>query len=339
MAGTEAGRPRWIVTGADGFLGNTVVKALSARGDQVRAGIFGDLQPPALAGVDCERVRLDVTEPASVLAAFAGSAEQRTIVVHTAGIVSIADEVDDLLYRTNVGGTHNVIQACRATGVARLVHVSSVHAIAEPATGAIVETRCFDPDAVRGGYARTKAEASAAVLAAGDLDRVLVHPTGLIGPGDHGDSPVGRLFRDLIAGNLRAIIAGGNDFVDVRDVTAGILAAAERGGNGECYLLAGHQASIRELAEIVHELTGSRVPPTVPLALARLAEPFSVWLARRRGTRPIFTKYSLYVVQRNAPDSHAKATAELGYQPRPLRDTLADTIAWIETHPAGRALG
>lgn len=319
----------WIVTGAGGFLGNAIVRALLDRGEQVRACLHDRLGPATLAGLDCERVHLEVTEPDSVHQALRpAAASARTIVVHAAGIVSIADEVDDELYRTNVLGTQHVIDACRDHGIDRLVYISSVHAIPEPAAGPIIEIADFDADAVVGGYARTKAEASRRVLGATDLDRVLLHPTGLIGPGDPGDAPVGRLLRDLAAGRVPAIIGGGNNFVDIRDAAAATIAAAEQGRNGQGYLLAGQQATIRELAELVAELTGARVPPTLPIWAARALAPLVVTLARRRGTRPLFTRYSLHVVRENAPVSSAKARAELGFEPRPLRETIADMLAW-----------
>ena len=304
------------------------MRALLDGGEQVRACLHDRLGPATLAGLDCERVHLEVTEPDSVRQALRPAAFARTIVVHAAGIVSIADEVDDELYRTKVLGTQHVSDACRDHGIDRLVHISSVHAIPEPAAGPIIEIADFAADAVVGGYARTKAEASRRVLGATDLDRVLLHPTGLIGPGDPGDAPVGRLLRDLAAGRVPAIIGGGNDLVDIRDAAAATIAAAEQGRNGQGYLLAGHRATIRELAELVAELTGARVPPTLPIWAARALAPLVVALARRRGTRPLFTWYSPHVVRENAPVSSAKARAELGLEPRPLRETIADMLAW-----------
>ncbi|MDO5500030.1 MAG: NAD-dependent epimerase/dehydratase family protein [Propionibacteriaceae bacterium] len=334
---------QWFVTGADGFLGSTIVRALAARGDLVWAGVFGHRAPFALAGVACERLRIDVTDPDSLhraLAEVTGApkAPARTVVIHAAGLVSIADNPSARLRAINVDGTQHVIDACRQAGIARLVYVGSMHAFPEPPLGPMVETDRFDPHLVVGGYAKTKAEASRRVLAATDLDRVLVHPTGFLGPGDPGDAPVTRLIRDLAENRMPALIPGGSDFVDVRDVAKGTIAAAERGRTGESYLLGAARLSLRDIAVLVAEETGSRVPGILPVWMAWLAAP---WVARRNrdeDSRPLFTRYSLAVARRNIAVSHEKAAAELGFAPRPLADTIRDTIDWVHTHRAGVAL-
>lgn len=331
----------WVITGADGFFGNNIVRALSSRGEKVVAAVFGSLEPASLSGVDCIRVPIDVTQPETVQAALATASEQggEIIVVHCASIVSIADKVDPLLHATNVGGTRNVIAACRAAKVSRLVHVSTVHAIPEPDDGPIREITDFDSTKLHGAYAITKAEATALVLAADDLDRVVVQPSGIIGPGDYGDGPMSRLIRDLVAGKLPVIVGGGYDFVDVRDATEATLVAAERGRNGECYLLAGGRSELHEIATVVAEATGARVPPRVPEWVAKIAVPFVVAIAKIRRVRPLFTRYSLYTVFSKGTFSHDKASAELGFNPRPIRESILDTVAWVSQHQAGTSFG
>lgn len=329
----EMGRV-WLVTGAGGFLGSNLVKTLVARGEQVRAGLRSSFTPDSLAGVDCERVHLDVTNPDTIRSALrAGGPDQarRTIVVHAAGVVSIADRVNQALWRTNVLGTQNIVDACRAAQVARLVYISSVHAIPEPAAGEILsETDQFDPELVEGAYAKTKAEATRRVLTATSLDRVVVQPTGIMGPGDHGDGAVTRLIRDLAANRLPVLVEGGYDFVDVRDVTDGTIVAAERAPSGRCYLLGAERASLLEIAQTLHEAIGSRVPLVIPAGLAGAVVPFAVAWSKLRGSRPIFTKYSLDVVRNYTQVSHARAAAELDFAPRPLRQTILDTANFVQ---------
>lgn len=330
----------WFVTGAGGFVGSTIVRELVVRGEQVRAGLYSTLTPSALDGVECERVRIDVTDRASLERAIIGDdpeRAERTIVVHCAGIVSIADKVDRLLWGTNVEGTQNVLDVCRAAGVRRLVYLSSVHTIPEPGPGQVlVEIDQFDPELVAGAYAQTKAEATRRVLAAADLDRVIVHPTGIMGPGDHGDGAVTRFVRDLAAQRLPVLVAGGYDFVDVRDVADGTIAAALQAESGQCYLLGAERASLVEVASVVAEVTGKRVPRVIPIGLARLVVPFAASWSRLRGVRPVFTNYSLDVVRNYTQVSHAKASADLGYTPRPLRRTIVDTVSFVQRHGAAR---
>lgn len=182
----------WIVTGAEGFLGNNLVRELLARGERVRALTRHPRPEPSLAGLDCEVVPAAITLETALVPAFTTPPGVRSIVVHCAGIVSIASHVSKAVSLVNVEGTRNVIGACERTGVSRLIYVSSVHAIAEPdPPGPITEVNDpegFDPDAVTGEYAKTKAAATAMVLAAEHLDCVVVHPGGLIGPYDFAEA-------------------------------------------------------------------------------------------------------------------------------------------------------
>ncbi|WP_029146331.1 NAD-dependent epimerase/dehydratase family protein [Microbacterium luticocti] len=327
--------PLWIVTGAAGFLGNVLVRQLLAAGARVRACVHGDHVPLALQGLECEQVSMDVTDPASVVAAFTADGPVR--VVHCAGIVSIAGTVSEAVRQVNVGGTRAVLDACRAVAAQRLVYVSSVHAIAEPDPPAVIReldrAADFDPDRVVGEYAKTKAEATREVLAATDVSRVVVHPSGLIGPWDFGETHLTRLIRDASTGRLPIAVPGGYDFVDVRDVASGIVAAASHGADGRTYLLTGHFADIADVAGTAAELSGRRRPRVMPMWLAKAIAPAAELWYRMRRTKPLFTAYSLHTLGAPAQFSHERATRELGYAPRPLDNTLRDTVAWLAGHP------
>ncbi len=207
-----------------------------------------------------------------------------------------------------------------------------------PDAGPVVEVDQFDPALVVGGYAKTKAEATRRVLAATGLDRVVIHPTGLIGPGDCGDSALTRLIRDMAGNRLPALTAGGHDFVDVRDVAIAALQAARHAPNGRCYLVGGHWMAITEIARLVRERAGSRVPGVISLRLARLSTPLVGLLARIRHARPLYTRYSLHTLATPVYVDSSRARRELGHDPRPLADTIADTVDWVRQHPAGPAI-
>lgn len=312
---------RVVVTGAEGFLGRWVVREAVGRGYDVLALVYAE--PGDLTGARVARA--DVTVPGDLADALRAG----DVVIHAAGIVSIEREVRPEVRAVNVGGTQNVLDACRAAGVRRLVYVSSVHALPELPHGQVrTEIRDFDPAAVVGEYAETKAEATRRVLAAaGDLNVVVVHPAGIVGPGGPHTS-VTQLLTDAVRGRVPATTPGGYDWVDARDVAAGVLAAAERGRRGECYLLTGRWVSVRRLvAQAVDAAGGVWRGTVIPLWLARLVAPVVEAVAARRGAPPTFTAYSLHTLASNGAFSHAKAEAELGYRLRPWRRTIEDTVA------------
>ena len=322
----------WIVTGAAGFVGSVLVRRLVDRGERVRVLLRSGAHPASLHGLDIERMAADVLDATSLEVALA-EAGPEAIVVHAAGRISIEGVDDPLVHRVNVDGTANLIAACRAAGVRRLVYVSSVHALPVPADGGpIRESTVFDPAAAVGDYAASKAEASALVLAAADLEPVLVHPSGVIGPGDPGDGALTRLVRDGVAGRLPATVPGGYDFVDVRDVADGIVRAAERGRSGEGYLLAGGHAEVSALIARVCARVGRRPPPRLPMALARAWAPLGERIARFRGKAPLFTAYSLRTLASGDRFDASKARRDLAWRPRPLEATIDDMTDWVRVH-------
>lgn len=318
------------VTGAKGFLGSALLRELTRREQGVR-GILNHQTPgPELRGVRAEYAQADVLDPPSLLAAFEGV---RTV-IHTAGLISIRGTVRPEVYRTNVVGTNNVLEACRRAGVARLVYVSSVHALPEQPHGVVQrEVETFDPDLVVGEYAKTKAEATRNVLAATDLDVVVVHPSGIVGPDDYTNGNMTQLLRDALAGRLPATSPGGYDFVDVRDVADGCLAALERGRSGQCYLLTG---SYHRISDIVAEASALAGRPArrreIPFVVARALAPILEGISALRRVPPTFTAYSLHTLASNAVFDHGKASRELAYAPRPWEETLRDWVGWILEH-------
>lgn len=322
----------WLVTGASGHLGNTVATALLARGERVRALVMprDPLAPYLPAGA--EVLFGDVCDIESLRTLFADAGAQ-TMVIHCAGIVSIGSVDENKMRAVNVEGTRNVLALSTEFGVGRLVFVSSVHALPVLPDGeTMTEIDAFDPQAVIGGYARTKAEATNAVLEAarGGLNASVVHPSGLIGPGDYGCGHLTKLVLQVAGRRLPASVYGGFDFVDVRDVAAGIIACAELGRAGEGYILGGDYVGSDQLTTLIAREAGVPPPPvTVPMWLAKATAPLAEGLSRLAKTVPLYTRYSLYTLSCNALFSSAKAREELGYEARPLRETVADTIAWL----------
>lgn len=318
-----------LVTGATGHIGNVLVRKLIEQGEKVRALIWRGEETTPLEKLDVETVEGDVLDPESLKLAFKGVEK----VFHLAGIISIMPGQNPLVWRVNVEGTRNVLNAARQAGVRRLVYTSSIHAIHRAQHGKVIdESLPFDPNNPYGAYDRSKAEASLEVqkATADGLDAVILCPTGVIGPYDFRGSELGEVIRGAAEARPMFYVEGAYDFVDVRDVADGLIAAAEHGRRGESYILGGNKISVRYMLETVREVTGKAFASIkIPFSLAEFAARFTPWYYQKTKAKPRFTPYSLEVLQSNADISHAKAARELGYKPRPVIETIADTVRWF----------
>jgi len=316
-----------VVTGATGHVGPNLVPALLQRGCEVRVLIHENDR--GLDGLEVERVHGDVRDIESLRKAFAGM----EVVYHLAGIISITGDQDGRVNAVNVDGARNAATAALECGARRMMHTSSIHALVqEPLDKPIDETRGRVTSSTAPAYDRTKGRGEAEVrkVVEKGLDAVIVHPTGVIGPADHIPSRMGHVFLNLYRRKMPALIPGGFDFVDVRDVAEGMITAVERGRTNESYILGGYWHSVVELGSFVQEATGVPVPRRVlPRKLAEVAAPFAVAYARLRKKEPTFTRESLDALWRNKSILHDKATKELGYQPRPVRESVRDMYVWL----------
>lgn len=322
----------YLVTGAAGHLGSALVKQLLSEKKRVRALVLpGEKNIPS---GDYQVFHGDVRDKETMAEFFSTEVNTKLIVVHCAGIVSIASKYIQLVHDVNVDGTKNVVDMCRENQVTRLIYVSSVHAIKEKPKGQVVtEVKNFTPKDVVGLYAKTKSEATAYVLKAAStgLNAVVVHPSGIFGPYDYGKGHMTALVRDYYKGTLTAAINGGYDFVDVRDVAKGILLAVEKGKQGEGYILSNRYLSVKEILDALHEITGKKKIKTyLPLWFVKLTAPLAEFYYKILKQPPLYTAYSIYTLNTHALFSHEKATKELGYTTRDYRETLKDTVVWLK---------
>lgn len=324
----------YLITGANGHLGNTIIRMLAHAGKQVRALILPSDEKLYYTHPNITSYMGDVRDIHSLDDFFALPENTQAIVVHAAGIVSIASKTTQLLYDVNVLGTENVLEQCRHINLKKLVYISSVHAIPEkPDKQKIYELDAFDPSKVKGAYAKTKALATRAVLNAAQqgMPACVVHPSGIIGPYDYGKGHITQLVVDYMKNRLLACVKGGYDFVDVRDVARGVISCCERGVAGQCYILSNEYYSAQDLLNTVHKVTGKRQIKTVlPLWFAKLTAPFAEAYYKLRRTPALYTSYSLYTLTSNSNFSHSKASAQLAYKTRPMAQTIKDTIAWLK---------
>lgn len=319
-----------LITGINGLVGANLARTLIARELPVRGLIYHDQR--AVEGLDIELVSGDIHDPDSLRRAFQGA----KIVYHLAASISLESGNWAEMQATNVLGTRNVVQACLACGVQRLVHLSSIHALEQhPFDTPVDESRPRVSAAKHPAYDRSKAAGERAIhqgIAQG-LDAIILNPTGIIGPNDFKPSYFGKALIQMARGQLPAAVHGGFNWVDVRDIVSVAMQAAQHAPTGNSYLLSGHWHSIAKIAQIVSKLTGVRAPRlTVPLGLAYAGLPIISLFARMSKNEPLYTRFSLQSLKSNRQISHARASQAFGYQPRAIEQTLTDTLSWFKEH-------
>jgi len=317
-----------VVTGASGLVGGNLVRALLAQGRPVCALVHRDHR--TLDGLNVDIVSADITDPSSLQQAFRGA----DIVYHLASSISISTENWDELERVNVLGTRNVIEACLQNNVRRLLYFGSIHAYDHaPFDQPMDESRPLLTGDHIHPYERSKALAEMETRRSLDrgLDSVILIPTAIAGPFDFRPSYFGQAIQLLARGHIPALVQGGYDWVDVRDVVDGAIKAEQLAPRGSRYILSGHWHSLKEVAQFTSKITGKPVPRfTVPIWLAQLAQPVMAKLAQVNGKQQIYTRPMLNAMKSNHNISHARATWELGYSPRPFQQTIADTLNWFK---------
>lgn len=322
----------YIITGANGHLGSTIVRELLKRKEDVRGLVLKSERQDVKSNDNVTYMSGDVRDKSTLDCLFDNTVDREVVVIHAAGIIDITKQASHNMYDVNVNGTKNMIELSINNNVHRFVYVSSVHAIPETETEQEVkESESFSPQKVNGGYAKTKAQATQLVLDAvkRGLNAVVVHPSGIIGPFDDGSNHLVQMVKNYITGKLPACVKGGYDFVDVRDVADGCLSAVEKGKIGECYILSNQHYEIKEVLGIIKGMVGGKKLSVLPMWLAKTTAPFFEWSAKVNKQKPLYTKYSLYTLNSKDRFSHSKASQELDYNPRDLKNTVVDTVKWL----------
>jgi dihydroflavonol-4-reductase len=314
------------LTGASGHIGANLCRELLDNNHDLR--VLTNQYTASIKELDLEFVKGDILNMTS-LRELADGAE---VLIHLAASISING--DQHVFDTNVVGTKNVLDAVRSCKVKRLLHFSSIHALVhQPLDQTLNEER---PLAVSDHiiYNQSKALAEELVLheVGSGLDAVIINPTSVMGPNDFKPSLIGQAILQLYKGEIPALIPGGYDWVDVRDVVAGTISAMENGRTGQSYLLSGHFKTLPELYKEIILIKGKEKKlPVIPFWLAEVGLPFLMAWARVSGNKPLYTKESIEILKTAHPDiSSKKARNELGYESRPFEDTLRDTIEWFK---------
>lgn len=320
---------RVLVTGANGFVGSAVVRALLRHGYPVRAMVRAGSDTASLEGLNVEVVRGDLHDPPSLERALHGCEG----LFHVAADYRLWAPERHAIYAANVRGTHAILLAARRCGIRRSVHTSSVATLGLHADGtpADEDTPAHLANMI-GAYKRSKylSEMLARRCARAGSDIVIVNPAAPVGPRDRKPTPTGRTILDAARGRMPAYVDTGLCVVHVDDVAEGHVLAYERGHAGRRYVLGGENMGLKAILAMVAELTGRRapwlkLPHAVVLPVAHAAE---AW-ARLSGRAPTITVDGVKLARHHMYFSSRRAEAELGYRARPAREALADAIQWF----------
>lgn len=315
-----------LVTGASGFLGWHVARVLVERGYRVRALVRPGSR---VTGLDVEIVAGDLRDSASLDRAAAGCG----LVFHVAADYRLWAKDPTELYRSNVDGTRNLLEAARRSGAERVVYTSTVGCIGVPHGGIGDETAPVSLDDMAGDYKRSKflAERVALDFAREGFPVVIVNPTAPIGDHDVKPTPTGKIVLDFLNGDMPAFIDTGLNVVDVRDTAEGHLLACERGRPGERYILGSENLTLAQILAKLAAITGRKAPSVrLPYAVAYCAGVCSTAWAGITGTPPRVPIEAVRMARKKMWVSHEKARRELGFEPGPAEAALRRAVEWFQ---------
>jgi len=323
---------RVLVTGAGGFIGSAVTRALLERGARVAAILEPQGSEANLAGLEVERVVADINDADALRRAAAGA----RFVFHLAAIYRFWPDGPSHFYKVNVEGTRSVLSAARAAGSERVVCTSTVATLGHHGAEPVDETSYARLEELVGSYERSKyvAEHEALREAAAGLPVVLVLPTTPFGPGDGVPTPTGRMVVDFLNGHMVGWVDTALNVVDVADVALGHLLAAERGTVGRSYILGGENLELREIFELLSTCTGLpapkvKVPHWITRPVAHLSEAFE---GRLFGRDPTVTVAAARIAASRRVFSDERARRELGYESRTAAEALERSARWYTEH-------
>jgi dihydroflavonol-4-reductase len=318
-----------LVTGATGFVGSAVARALLRDGLPVRVLARPNSDRRNLTGLPVEIAVGAMEDAASLARAVAGC----RYLFHVAADYRLWVPDPAAMYRANVEGTGELMLAALAAGVERVVYTSSVATLGLVSGGLADETTPSRLDDMIGPYKRSKFQAEEVVrglIAERGLPAVIVNPSTPVGPGDLKPTPTGRLILEAAKGHMPGYVDTGLNIVHVDDVALGELAAAEHGRVGERYVLGGENLSLADiLAEVAH--AAGRRPPRlkVPYSVAFAAAAIGAAMARVTGHEPLTTLDGVRMSRKKMYFLSTKAVRELGHRPRPAHQAIADAVAWF----------
>ena len=318
-----------LVTGATGFVGGAVARALVRAGTDVRALVRSKSEAGNLSGLPVEHVEGDLLDPASLRRALAGCRQ----LYHVAAFYALWAKDPSIFYDVNVTGTRNVLTAARLAGIERTVYCSTIGAIGLPAGGGLgTEETPVSLDQMAGHYKRSKylAEQEVLALAREGLPVVIVNPSAPVGAGDVKPTPTGQVILDFMKGRMPAYIETGMNIVDVDDVAAGHLLAMQKGRQGERYILGCKNLMLKEVFDILSRLTGVKAPSLrLPRSLVLPLAHVNQWMAHMTGRPPRIPLEGVKMAKYRMHYDCSKALRELGIPQTPPEAALEKAVHWF----------
>jgi dihydroflavonol-4-reductase len=321
-----------LVTGATGFVGAAVARALVRAGVDVRVLTRPDSDLRNLEGLPVERAAGDLRNPASLREALAGCRQ----LYHVAAHYALWAKDPSIFYDINVVGTRNLLEAARDVGVERTVYCSTIGAIGLPPGGGLgTEETPVSLEQMAGHYKRSKylAEQEVHKLAKKGLPVVIVNPSAPVGEGDVKPTPTGQIIVDFMKGRMPAYIETGMNIVDVDDVATGHLLAMKQGRQGERYILGSRNLLLREVFEILSELTGIKAPALkLPRAVVLPLAYLNHWIANLTGRPPRIPLEGVKMAKYKMHYDCSKAVRELGLPQNSPEVALERAVRWFRDH-------
>ncbi len=321
-----------LVTGATGFVGAAVARALVRTGVDVRVLARSDADSKNLEGLPVERVTGDLRNKESLRQALADCRQ----LYHVAAHYTLWAKDPSIFYEVNVAGTRNLLEAAREVGVERTVYCSTIGAIGLPPGGGLgTEETPVSLEQMAGHYKRSKylAEQEVHKLAKEGLPVVIVNPSAPVGEGDVKPTPTGQVIVDFMKGRMPAYIETGMNIVDVDDVATGHLLAMEKGRQGERYILGSRNLLLREVFEILSKLTGLKAPALkLPRGAVLPLAYLNHWLSNLTGLPPRIPLEGVKMAKYKMHYDCSKAIRELGLPQNPPEVALGKAVRWFRAH-------
>lgn len=320
-----------LVTGAAGFLGSHIARQLVARGETVRVLMRGSSSNRAISDLSLEYVTGDLRDAGSLDRAMQGIAR----VFHVAADYRLWARKSQEIYDSNVGGTKNLLEAARRAGVTQLVYTSTVATIAVDRPNLPSEATDAKLAEMIGHYKRSKwmAEQEVLEVAKAGLPVIIAMPTTPVGPWDWKPTPTGKIILDFLNGKMPGYVETGLNFIGVEDCAAGHLLVAEKGKNGERYLLGAENLTLKELLDMLADITGLpapafKIPHGVALGVAYIETMFS----RLLGKEPGIPVEGVRIARHRMFVDCGRSKKELGFEPGPVKEALERAVRWYEAN-------
>ena len=324
----------YFITGSTGFLGYNIIKQINNPDNLIIALVMkGD---PNIHLFDSFKnikiIEGNILNKEDVNKFLSYPFKGDKYLMHAAGKITTLKKGDPMVTKINFEGTKNIVDCSKDKGFQKIIYISSVDSLKYRKDKAIIhEQETYKEEDTVGIYGKSKVLASNYVR--NNLNNyIVIMPSAILGPDDPLNSAINSAIHKIMNNKLPAIVKGGYNLVDVRDVASGILSVIDSDKINEDYLLTGHYISIKDLAKVVSELSHSKKPKfVVPHIIIKGIAPFITLHAKRQKKMPLFTGFSMDCLKQNANYSYEKANRDFSYQPRDLDVTILDTINFLKS--------